>query len=1246
MKEEKKIRRILSFVLSAAAVMLLGVVLAAVIRYFPAYETAEISQSVLYADRTMLGVGEKSRVEFCIRTTVSADEKFCLYEGGEQAADFIYAGREGDTYIYKAELEIEEWEPVIRKFTGKSESIASTELAVRVTPEVTEEMTGVLFAVLEDIDGLLEQIYPEGEEGKETEEESLTLVEEFLSGDSRVKMVEKQEDFVYFLTTDGLSGMYKLPPEEGTFGGSAAKAELVDAVRENRDFSDIYVYNEYSPTNTKVLFQQRDKKMTKDSYHEDFCASFGGEVTVKRDRDFLSSIVSGDWNRYGTIVVNTHGERAPKEKEQKRRQRMSHADGSYRAFMSAYEGSYKDTLEAVRTENIVRCLFNDYQNYKEMGDEDFKYGMAYVYTTGHFLGKKCGIGVSTDYLMDVYQNTQFDNAVFYFDICYMMLDKTFCRFLLDHGAQAVIGVDFSVSEDISQEFFGNMAERLRDEGRAGKLLYVDVEKANIADESAKYEKKFLVFDVVQILFPGESCGYQILLRPSESKSMGSDVSQFTHKDTDKMKGSVVSADGTAVEGALVQMARYDAHELLFFNPAAADTAGYVDYAESGEAFYEADRRIQETGYVFQTGKNGVFETEKILWGTYIISVKNGDEAALAQVDFHGQDVGEIVVRSNTEGREDLLERYYRKRLVPRFGELSGERISLKTAWTEDYCGIVSHDIFDYDGDGQAEMLVMRSEAEQGSRDIAVYSVLQMYGVEYGGVVLKDSVRMDEKNIMDLGRYPNLQIGVFRQISGKTGDTMLVWGIDARDYYRVNLLQFREGKFHFESDKWYGFGTMDGALAPLSGLEEYGLTSVWTETGKNDNLVTTVILEDEEDESGEICTHFKLRMHEQFKEKDRDVDGHMPIGELEINFENISREDKKNKSITAWNKRVLSGEGEASELKEEPEIGEVEPPEPSLKDRFMEYVSETLILQHGVMGTEDLVSGEYTGGKNLEDTAFLTGLLNADVRDYDGDGREEMFVTLWNAASAGYMGVGLTSLKLLMYECKDTGEIVQTAEKVLYPGGGGGYLAEPLIQTSCFTYDYKGKTYLAVDNYLSFNDKQVTLDIYQYDGASFVFVQGIGYQEQGQGDRFVKTLDKEQTCEPTSRIDSMTGCGYDAAGWEEVMSYTVDRSSPDVVLSEAEEKEFYDCYSDLVKEHGLKVKDSRLRIVQGNADKSLSGEEYKKWYNQFAETAAPEVYTPAEGDIHFLCGVLEGRRMDEVLCLYRRDYEGSLDAWRR
>lgn len=1221
------------FVLSAAAVMLLGVFLAAVIRYTPAYETAEISQSILCADRTMLNVGEKTRVEFCIRTTVSAEEKIGLYEDEKRAADFTYTGREGDAYLYKAELEIEESEPVIRRFTGKSDNITSTELLVRVTPEVTEEMTDVLFAVLEDIDSLLEQTYP-GEETKgETEEESLALVEEFLAGDSRVKMVERQEDFVYFLTTGGLSGMYKLPFEEGSFGGGAAgkaeealtrnpdgsqvsqNTELTDAIREKRDFSDIYVYNEYSPTNTKILFQQRDHKMTKDAYHEEFCRSLGGAVTVKRDRDFLNSIVSGDWNRYGTIVVNTHGERAPKEKEKEKRRRMSHADGSYKAFINVYEASHKDTQETVRSENIARCLFNDYQNYKEMSDKDFEYGMAFVYTTGGFIGKKCGIEVSTDYLMDVYQNTQFDNAVFYFDICYMMKDKTFCRFLLEHGAQAVIGVDFSVSEDISQEFFGNLAERVRDEKRTEKLLYADVERANIADEAAGYEKEVLIFHLNQILFPGESCGYQILLRPSKVKSIGNYAVQFTHKDTDRMKGSVISADGTAVEGASVRLARYDAHELLFLDSA-------------------------------KTDKHGVFETEEILWGTYIIFVENGEEGALAQVNFHGQDIGEIVIRSNTEGREDLLERYYKKRLVPRFGELFGERISFQTAQTEDYCGIVSHDIFDYDGDGQAEMLVMRSEAEQEFQDITVYSVLEMYGVKYGGVVLLDSIRIEDKNVMYLGKYPNLQIGVFRQKSGKTGDTMLVWGIDTRDYYRVNLLRFEDDKFCMESDKWYGFGTIDEALAPLSGLEEYKLTSIWAETEKNDNLVTTVILEDDEDESGEISTRFKLRMHEQFQEQDRETDGHMPVGELDINFENISRKDKKNCSITAWNKQILSGEDEASESEKEPAVGKIDAPEPVLGDKFMEYVSEILIPQYGIMGTEDLVSGEYTGGKKPEDTAFLTGLLNADVRDYDGDGREEMLVTAWNTASAGYMGVGLTSLKLFMYECKDTGEIVQTAEKVLYPGGGAGYLAEPLIQTSCFTYDYKGKTYLAVDNYLTFNEKLVTLDIYQYDGTSFVFVQGIGYQAQGQGDRFVKILEEEQTCEPTSRTDAMTGCGYDAAGWEQVMSYTVDGSSPDTVLSEAEEKEFYDCYCDLVEKYGLKVRDSRLWVVQGRADENLSGEEYKKWYDQFAEIAAPEVYTPVKGEIHFLCGVLEERRMEEALCLYRRDYEGSLDEWRQ
>ena len=98
----------------------------------------------------------------------------------------------------------------------------------------------------------------------------------------------------------------------------------------------------------------------------------------------------------------------------------------------------------------------------------------------------------------------------------------------------------------------------------------------------------------------------------------------------------------------------------------------------------------------------------------------------------------------------------------------------------------------------------------------------------------------------------------------------------------------------------------------------------------------------------------------------------------------------------------------------------------------QYIQEVLIPQYGVMPTRELSHSTINGSsERWEDeqselpngAGEPQGLLSANVKDFDGDGQEEMLVTYWETMIVPHTPKIVTDLNLWMYEQEENGEIV-------------------------------------------------------------------------------------------------------------------------------------------------------------------------------------------------------------------------------
>ncbi|MCI8295599.1 MAG: S8 family serine peptidase [Lachnospiraceae bacterium] len=308
---------------------------------------------------------------------------------------------------------------------------------------------------------------------------------------------------------------------------------------------------------------------------------------------------------------------------------------------------------------------------------------------------------------------------------------------------------------------------------------------------------------------------------------------------------------------------------------------------------------------------------------------------------------------------------------------------------------------------------------------------------------------------------------------------------------------------------------------------------------------------------------------------------------------------------------------------------------ALEDALQDYLRDAILARYPVLSTETLYGLAASGWTERD----LDGCLSADVQDYDHDGMPELLAVRVGTVRTEMDGAALevmhyrldTSFYLEMYEydpSKAQVILADTKELPVYIG----YLpwGVPLTQTGIFRYDHQGTTYLAVDSYLAMGSEEITtLDLFAYDGERFIFEQGYGYQEL-QGDIYVK--------EALEEPQSLTYCGYSAmraegSGWDVLQAYDLSSHSYKSLTRE-EEQPFMAAYEERLVGVGIYTKDTRLQVNQEiQADK------------RYLTVTTPDVYTGAEGEIHFISGIYTIYGSGGSTALWRKDYAGSLDGYR-
>lgn len=759
-KPNKRRRILLPILISLAALLLCVGIFLSTQFFGSSVHVTEATSSILYADQTMLPVGESIQVHFTVRTTDQTVEELTIYENDDAVCHLTETRTEGFARYFEGSAALEKSRPTQAIYTARSTPGELASLILRFAPEVTDQMVENAEKILDDLAATEADAFP----GGDPDESFLPEIYRYLLDDSRVKQVAQDQSGVSFITADGLGCRYTLPPEEGTFGlkpqltqpsegaFQTSRGELLERVyaAENiykADYSDLYVQNSYNPTNDNVLFLQSYDGITsaiinedvqeffdpvdfsKKRFHEDFCEKIAdfraGEFDTKRDVNFLASMFDGSWCNYGTILMNTHGAV----------QVFRHAkDGSSAtAFLVTNNTEYKK-YESWRAQR--QYLFADYNNGKLSNKYDDTFSLSPL-----FMNQDHDLWASTDLIMDQYGDKMFDNTVFLFNVCYMMRDGAFKKFLFDHGAQVIVGSPKSINMSFSRSWLNKLAKvwTKYDEGDSHSSYLSD----GFDDSEHLANNVFEVYMRTQI--DGHSA-----------------FSYYGHSD---MKGKILvdgdrstTTDDKPAEGAKVIACPYYNHR-LHRNPDLFTTAS------------EAAVVVQPDGSFTLTYQD---------WGTYILKIEYEGQVTYAQGNFHGGSCGTIYVDnipeefiplrspkptpeaptptpepSDTPDYYGLLRSYLREVLVPQYGVMPVKRQVYGCEYqdtalqnTDNLHGILSGEITDLDGDGQEELLVYRfadcTERYAGGEDMPATEIhIEVYETDGASCFPADSVTLTD-----------------------------------------------------------------------------------------------------------------------------------------------------------------------------------------------------------------------------------------------------------------------------------------------------------------------------------------------------------------------------------------------------------------------------------------------------------------------------------------------------------------------
>ena len=287
-----------------------------------------------------------------------------------------------------------------------------------------------------------------------------------------------------------------------------------------------------------------------------------------------------------------------------------------------------------------------------------------------------------------------------------------------------------------------------------------------------------------------------------------------------------------------------------------------------------------------------------------------------------------------------------------------------------------------------------------------------------------------------------------------------------------------------------------------------------------------------------------------------------------------------------------------------------------------------------MSAEQKTLPDYSYSWDLSD---LSGILSADIRDYDNDGQEEMLVLRFDPEAyeeEPYTGIREIAMVLEMYEVRDDSAVC-AAERWLtaYSYGSMGRAGS---FTSLFLYPAEGKTRIAVDTFFMVEEYTSTLTTYEYDGTGLVFLSANAFVQTGEGDLLIRSAaaDPGEFC-------AITGSEYRAIAAGDTAWMTVDKYDVEehdwATVSPEEEDHYRNAYEGLLSVQGLLVHDDRTSVTRYS--ENMTAQDYDDIYHRRQTTPIDEVYTPAEGELTVLGRLCSYQVLGGPLTLERIDLTG-------
>ncbi len=345
----------------------------------------------------------------------------------------------------------------IRAFAGEE---FSPEGYISVNDPATNEEHEEFRDVVTGLGEYLEGIELSNVDGQE----ELDIVEKWLKSNSDVSEVKREKEKILYITKGGLRGSHSVEiankyvmssgSSTSEYKTNTTAVEYYEKIQKgenlkNRDGKISYLPSDITITNKDTLMLRPTYV-----YHaegDEFRASYFDDLrTLMQDSpmleggryddlrnppDVMNKVRYGGLVDYGTVFLAAHG---------------------------GYDSDYYFLLMDTTDKSEWERFYNSHKDVISSVDENAMENWKLWFETSEYIDvnesyeatQKTSYKVyfSSRYIEEIYQNHRLDNTIFFMLSCYGTYDDEFSRFLINHGAQAVIGSDESIWFDTMGKF--------------------------------------------------------------------------------------------------------------------------------------------------------------------------------------------------------------------------------------------------------------------------------------------------------------------------------------------------------------------------------------------------------------------------------------------------------------------------------------------------------------------------------------------------------------------------------------------------------------------------------------------------------------------------------------------------------------------------------------------------------------------------------------------------------------------------